>query len=170
MSIAIVWAFIICWKLTLVGLASGPCMYAFTGAFEAVSGRWERKLNEMFDTTSDIFAEIFSNIKGVRALTLENYFKEKHTRATVKAYNIGMRRAFCTSVFFGLSDSTNSFVTALILFYGAVIVASEDWSVESILQVITLLLYLPNPLPIRLNSSPSPTLPNQLSKSSTASL
>jgi ATP-binding cassette subfamily B (MDR/TAP) protein 1 len=141
MSIAIVWAFIVCWKLTLVGLASGPCMYAFTRAFEVVSGKWEKKLYEMSDTTEDIFAETFSNIKVVRALTLESYFKQKHTVAVRKAYNVGMRRAGYTSIFFGLSDSTNSFVTALILYYGAVIAASGDWSIGSILQVITLLLF-----------------------------
>jgi len=141
MSIAIVWAFIVCWKLTLVGLASGPCMYAFTRAFEAVSGKWEKRLNEISDVTGDIFSETFSNIKVVRALTLESYFKQKHTQATTKAYNIGMRRAACTGFFFGMSDSTNSFVTALILYYGAAIAASGDWSAESILQVITLLLF-----------------------------
>jgi ATP-binding cassette, subfamily B (MDR/TAP), member 1 len=141
MSIAIVWAFIVCWKLTLVGLASGPCMYAFTRAFEAVSGKWEKRLNDMSDAIGDIFAEAFSDIKVVRALTLENYFKEKHTQAITNAYNTGMHRAAYTSIFFGLSDSTNSFVTALILYYGAFIAASGDWSVESILQVITLLLF-----------------------------
>lgn len=141
MSIAIVWAFIICWKLTLVGLASGPCMYAFTRAFEAVSGKWEKRLNEMSQITADIFAETFSNIKVVRALTLERYFKQKHTQATSKAYRVGVRRASYTSLFFGISDSTNTFVTALILYYGAVIAASGGWSVESILQVITLLLF-----------------------------
>ena len=141
MSIAIIWAFLVCWKLTLVGLASGPCMYAFTRAFEAVSGRWEKKLNEMSDAIGDVFVETFSNIKVVRALTLESYFKQKHTQATAKAYRVGMHRAAYTSIFFGMSDSTNSFVTALILYYGAVIAASGDWSVESILQVITLLLF-----------------------------
>lgn len=141
MSIAITWALIMCWKLTLVGLASGPCMYAFTRAFEAVSGRWEKKLDEICDATGDIFAETFSNIKIVRVLTLENYFKQKHTRATTNGYNIGMRRAAYTGLFFGMSDSTNSLVTALILYYGAVIAASGDWNIESILQVITLLLF-----------------------------
>ena len=141
MSIAIIWAFIVCWKVTFVGLASVPCVYAFTRAFETVSGRWEKKLNEMSDATGNIFAETFSNIKVVRALTLEGYFRQKHTHTTTKAYSIGMRRAACTSLFFGMSDSTNSFITALILYYGAVIAASGDWSVESILQVITLLLF-----------------------------
>jgi ATP-binding cassette, subfamily B (MDR/TAP), member 1 len=141
MSIAIVWAFILCWKLTLVGLASGSCMYAFTRAFEAVSGKWEKRLNGMSDATGDIFLETFTNIKVVRALTLESYFKQKHAQATTKAYNIGMRRAAYTGLFFGMSDSTNSFVTALILYYGAAIAASGDWSAESVLQVITLLLF-----------------------------
>lgn len=141
MSIAIVWAFIVCWKLTLIGLAGGPCMYAFTRAFEAVSVRWEKRLNEMADGTASVFTETFSNIKVVRALTLENYLKEKHSRATMKAYNVGMSRAAYTGLFFGMSDSTSSLVTALILYYGAVVAASGAWSIDSILQVITLLLF-----------------------------
>lgn len=141
MSIAIVWAFIVCWKLTFVGLASAPFMYAFTRAFESVSGKWEKRLNEMSEQTASIFNETFSNIRVVRALTLENYFKQKHTDASNKAYNVGMHRAAYTGLFFGMSDSTNSFVTALILYYGAVIASSGAWSVESILLVITLLLF-----------------------------
>ena len=42
-TIGVIWAFIMCWKLTAVSLASVPVIYAITRAFEAVSGSLERK-------------------------------------------------------------------------------------------------------------------------------
>ena len=40
MGLAIFWSLVLCWKLTLVGLASAPYLYGVTRAFEAISGKW----------------------------------------------------------------------------------------------------------------------------------
>ena len=111
MLMAIVWSLAICWRLTLVGLASGPFLYAVTRSFEAVSGKWESKSNDASEDASAIFTETFGNIKVVRALTLEGYFHKKYAKATNRAMTVGLKRSAYSGFFFGLSDSGIIFVT-----------------------------------------------------------
>ena len=109
--IAVTWSLVVSWKLTLVGLSSGPFMYGVTRAFEAVSGKWERSSNDAGEVANSIFTETFGNIRTVRALTLERYFHDKYSRATERAKTIGLKRSIYSGLFFGLSDSGIIFVT-----------------------------------------------------------
>lgn len=111
MLMAVIWSLALSWKLTLVGLASAPLLYALTREFEAVSGKWEGKSNDAGEVASSIFTETFINIRTVRALTLEGYFHKKYAKATDKAIKVGLRRSALSGLFFGLSDSGIIFVT-----------------------------------------------------------
>ena len=111
MIIAITWSFIASWKLTLVGLSTAPAVWAVTRGFETVNGKWEAKSNEAGEAAASIFAETFSNIGTVRALTLEAYFHKKHIDATEKVYKVGLARAAYSGFFFGISDSIVFFIT-----------------------------------------------------------
>ena len=111
MLMAIIWSLALCWKLTLVGLASGPFLYAVTRSFEATSGKWESKSNDAGEDASAIFTETFGNIRVVRALTLEGYFHKKYAKATNRAMTVGLKRSAYSGFFFGLSDSGIIFVT-----------------------------------------------------------
>lgn len=111
MVIAVTWSLVVSWKLTLVGLASGPFMYGVTRSFEAVSGKWEGRSNDAGEVANSIFNEALGNIRTVRALTLERHFRDKYTRATERAKAVGLKRAVYSGFFFGLSDSGIIFVT-----------------------------------------------------------
>lgn len=141
MCLAIVWSLALCWKLTLVGLASAPFLYGVTRAFETISGKWESKSNDAGEAVSSIFTETFANIRVVRALTLEGYFHKKYAKATFRAFVVGLKRSAVSGFFFGLSDCGIIFVTALIFYYGAVLASSGHYSIEDLLTVFTMLLF-----------------------------
>ncbi|TKA77577.1 hypothetical protein B0A49_02831 [Cryomyces minteri] len=140
MTIAITWAMISQWKLTLVGLSIAPYVCSVTKAFGAVSGKWEARSNDASAAASAIFTETFTSIKTVRSLTLEKYFHDKYFQATQTALKTGFQRAAYSGFFFGLSDSSMSFASALIFYYGAVL-AGSGTPTASILQVFTMLLF-----------------------------
>ncbi|KAI9816023.1 MAG: hypothetical protein M1827_002015 [Pycnora praestabilis] len=140
-SIAVIWSFAVCWKLTFVGIASGPFMYGITRGFEAASGKWEGKSNDAAEVAGSIFTETFTSIRTVRALTLEGYFRRKYGKATQNALKVGLMRSAYSGLFFGLSDSGIIFVTALIFWYGAVLACSNHFSTEDIITVFTMLLF-----------------------------
>ncbi|QSZ31249.1 hypothetical protein DSL72_000812 [Monilinia vaccinii-corymbosi] len=139
--ISIIWAFVNTWKLTLVSMACGPVIYAFTKLFNRVSGKWENKCNYASETTASIFSETFSNIKVVRAFTLETYFRTKHTRATKDLYKVGRIRANYSGMLWGLTDAMSFFTSATIFYYATVLITKNEISVSTALQTVNLLIF-----------------------------
>ncbi|KAB8302969.1 hypothetical protein EYC80_006282 [Monilinia laxa] len=139
--ISLIWAFVNTWKLTLVSMACGPVIYAFTKLFNRVSGKWENKCNYASEMTTSIFSETFSNIKVVRAFTLEAYFQEKHTKATQELYKVGRTRANYSGMLWGLTDAMTFFTTATIFYYATVLITKNEISVSTALQTVNLLLF-----------------------------
>ena len=138
--IAIIWAFVVDWKLTLVALASAPVMYAVTRLFHWSSAKWDGKSDRACEVTSSIFFETFSNIRVVRALTLESYFDRKHRKAITEGYKIGKIRAAVSGCMFGLTDSLIYYIVALAYYYGAHLISSGEATVTRIFIVANLLL------------------------------
>jgi ATP-binding cassette subfamily B (MDR/TAP) protein 1 len=112
-TIATIWSFIICWKLTIVALASAPAMYLIMRAFEYVSGQWESRSNDAAEVAEAIFTETFSSIRTVRALTLEGYFRTKHGSAAGRVLAVGLKRSAYSGLFYGVSESGILFITGM---------------------------------------------------------
>ncbi|PTD09744.1 Mating factor M secretion protein mam1 [Fusarium culmorum] len=139
---AIVWALVISWKLTLVTLAPLPVVMGAVKGYTIISGKWEARCNEGAEEASAALTEIFLNIRVVRALTLENYMSEKYLRAVTHTLGLGKKRAGRTSAFFGLYQSVNYPLTALVFYYGTVLLASEKAiTPTSVVAVVNLLLF-----------------------------
>ena len=141
MTISFIWALVTCWKLTLVTFSAAPVLYGLTKAFDSVSSYYESKTNDAAEVIGSIFTETFSDIRTLRSLTLESHFHLKYTLATSACFNIGLRRAFFSGLFFGLSDSAINFITALIFYFGANLARHHSYSTQSILQAFSLLTF-----------------------------
>ncbi|KAK5460883.1 ATP-dependent permease [Exophiala xenobiotica] len=141
MTVGIVWSFATCWKMTLVSLAAAPFLFAVTKTFDAVSSRWTSRTNSARAEISGVFVETFSDIRTIRALTLESYFHGKYSRAVKAAFSIGTRRAIYSGVCFGLSESAIMLFTPMIFWYGRHLARGREWSVKDILTVFALLLF-----------------------------
>ena len=138
---AVIWSLATCWKLTLVLIACSPALYAIANVMKVVSSTWDTWCVHAAETAGSIFTETLTNIKTVRSLTLEDHFRRKHSKACQTTLNLGIQRALCCGIIFGLSEATLMFLTALIFHYGAVLVASRQWPLEDVFQVFTLLLF-----------------------------
>ena len=140
MAITLVWSLISCWKLTLVALAIAPIMCVITTSYKAISGKWEGYSNDGDEKVGAILHETFTNIRTVRSLTLEESFHKKYIDATTNALKIGLKRAFYSAIFFGLTDSAILFATAFLFWYGAILVSSGDFNTTHVVQTFALLL------------------------------
>ncbi|KAK4953488.1 ATP-dependent permease, partial [Elasticomyces elasticus] len=141
MVTAIVWAMVTSWKLTLLSLVVAPYIFVVTKAFAAVSGKWETASNNAGEAATAIFTETFTNIKTVRALTLERVFEEKYNEATLNALKIGIKRSLYVGLFFGLADSADSFATAIIFYFAAMLSKQGGITIAKILETFTMLLF-----------------------------
>ncbi|THW48274.1 putative ABC transporter [Aureobasidium pullulans] len=137
--VALVWALTSQWKLTLIAIALGPYVWFVTKSFSTVSGNWEGKSNDAAEAAGSIFTETFTNIKTVRALTLETHFRQKYFCATKSALQIGFRRSLYAGFFYGLSDSSGVFVMALMLYAGAKLI-NDGADVAKIVEVFVQLI------------------------------
>jgi ATP-binding cassette subfamily B (MDR/TAP) protein 1 len=138
--ITVIWSLASQWKMTLIALAICPYIYGTLRVFASVSEKWENRCNDAAEDAGAIFDETFTNIKTVRALTLEPYFLEKYIQTTKRALNMGLQRAMYCGLLYGLSDSSSELSTAMIFYVGAVIVKSGA-SVTSVVMVFTLLIF-----------------------------
>ncbi|KAK4187799.1 putative ABC transporter expressed in the mitochondrial inner membrane [Podospora australis] len=138
---SLTWALATKWDLTLVALSGLPVAVGASRGNALMSDKWESIANNAATATSAIFSETFSNIKVVRALTLEKYFAEKHERSAHATYLLGYKRAGFVAIFYGLYQSFAFFVTALVFYYGAKLLSEGQTTVTDVLKVINLVLF-----------------------------
>ncbi|KAL2261151.1 hypothetical protein VTK26DRAFT_4625 [Humicola hyalothermophila] len=138
---SVLWALSIRWDLTLVTLTGVPVTLAATRLNGFFSDKWEAICDKVAAATDAIFGETLTNIKVVRALTLERYFTSKHVRSTAATYRLGVKRAGFVGFFYGLNQSVAYFLTALVFYYGSKILSERLTTVTDVLRVINLLLF-----------------------------
>jgi ATP-binding cassette subfamily B (MDR/TAP) protein 1 len=137
----VIWALAISWKLTLVGLASGPFLIAATKGYSAVSNKWEIRCNKAAEETNAIVTETFTNIRVVRALTLEAFFNQKHEKSAQNTFRLGIKKAGYTAALFACWQSMFWFLMALIFWFATVLLTlNREITVQAILQVVNLLV------------------------------
>ncbi|KAM6485168.1 ABC-transporter [Trichoderma sp. SZMC 28011] len=141
-TISIIWALSISWKLTLVALSPLPLIIGAVKGYTVLSGKWETKCNQGATDSGAILNETFVNIRVVRALMLEKYFSTKYQKLISHTLNLGIKRAGYTCGLFGLYQSMNYPMTALVFYYATLLLAKGDGvTTTQVLQVINLLLF-----------------------------
>jgi ATP-binding cassette subfamily B (MDR/TAP) protein 1 len=139
-TMAVTWSLVSCWKLTLVLIACTPILFVVTSGLSAVSGAMEKDSTNSSEYAGSIFTETFTNIKTVRCLTLESYFRNKHRNAAADVLKAGVPKGIYVGAFYGLSQSVLLFIIALVFHYGGILLSSHQFGLGDILQVFTLLL------------------------------
>ncbi|KAI8623231.1 P-loop containing nucleoside triphosphate hydrolase protein [Xylariaceae sp. FL1651] len=138
---SMIWALAISWKLTLVSLASGPFLICATKGYSSVSNTWELRCNKAAEETSAIVTETFTNIRVIRTLTLESFFSRKHDKSAQNTFKLGIEKACYTAALYACWQSMFWFMMAFIFWYATVLLAiNEEITVQSILQVVNLLV------------------------------
>jgi ATP-binding cassette subfamily B (MDR/TAP) protein 1 len=138
---SIIWAIIIRWDLALVVLAGLPPAVLAARWNSKISDKWESICNTAAEKTSSVFTEAFSNIRVVRALTLERYFACKHEKSARETYRLGKRRAVYAGFFYGFYQSIPFFITSLVFWYGTKLICDGKLTVTDQMKVINLLLF-----------------------------
>lgn len=135
------WALVISWKLTLVSLASAPVLAVATKAFAVVSQKWDTRCERAVEDIGAVSSETFNNVRVVKALTLENFFSEKHDRLILAAFELGIKKASWTATLFACWQSALWFTMALIFWYATVLLSRDgEITAQAVLQVVNLLV------------------------------
>lgn len=155
---SVIWAVAISWKLTLVSLASGPFLFAATNRYSHVTNKWESRCNKAAEETSAILDETFTNIRVIRALTLEGFFSRKYDKSAQSTLELGIQKSVYTAALYACWQSMFWFLLALIFWYATRLLAvNEEITVQAILQVVNLLVLGLSTASNTLNSVPAIT-------------
>ncbi|KAI0106799.1 P-loop containing nucleoside triphosphate hydrolase protein [Daldinia grandis] len=137
----VAWALLISWRLTLVSLASAPVFVAATQGHSLVSQKWENKCLKAADDISAILTETFINVRVVRALTLEQFFSNKHNKSIRRAFELGADKSVWTAIPYAFSQSIIWFIFALTFWYAIeLLTTNRELTIPAILQVVNLLV------------------------------
>ncbi|KAL6876885.1 ABC-transporter [Trichoderma novae-zelandiae] len=141
-TVSVIWALTVSWKLTLVALSPLPLIVGAVKGYAVLSEKWETRCNQGATDAGALLNETFVNIRVVRALMLEKYLSAKYQKLTTHLLGLGKRRAGYTCGLFGLYESMSFPLTALVFYYGTVLLIQSDGvTLTQVLQVINLLLF-----------------------------
>lgn len=140
-TVSVVWAIVISWKLALVTLAAAPVLMAATKGFALVSCKCDMRCNEAALQTHGILTEAVTKIKTVKALTMERFVRREFNQSASRTLRLGVRKAVVMSVLFACWQSVLWFTMALIFYYATVLLAvNREITVDAALQVVNLLV------------------------------
>lgn len=141
LTMAMVWSFAICWRLAFVAFTVMPVCWLLMRQFQIRSSGFESQSNDAGEVIAIKLSEAVIYNRTVKTLTLETFFRERHLRASNHALLIGVRKALYSGFFFGISEAAFSFASCLIYFYGSILVASHQCSIEDVITVFTQLIF-----------------------------
>ncbi|CED83054.1 Multidrug/pheromone exporter, ABC superfamily [Phaffia rhodozyma] len=140
-GMGIIWAAIVGWKLTLVGVAVIPVLLVSVGVQFKLLNRIELRNKRTREEIAKIFYETVSNIRAIRAMSLESIFIEKFNIALENAYTTGLKGAWIQGVGNGLMNGLVYFVEALLFYVIAVFMCDGSYTYATALRVFSLVVF-----------------------------
>ncbi|EST09396.2 ABC transporter-like protein [Kalmanozyma brasiliensis GHG001] len=140
-TLGIVWAMVVGWKLTLAGVAFGPVFLAATFLQSRVIGHYEARNKLKREIVSARFHDMVSHIRAIRTMALEGVFATAYGAAVDDAQRCGMRSAVFAGFGHGLSEALTYIAEALIFYVGARLIVSGEYDFGQMMQVFNLIIF-----------------------------
>ncbi|ETS62367.1 hypothetical protein PaG_03452 [Moesziomyces aphidis] len=140
-TLGIVWALVVGWKLTLAGVAFGPVFLAATFCQSRVISVYEARNKLKREAVSERLHAALSHIRAIRAMGLESVFAQLHQGALDDAQRCGMQASVFSGFGHGLSDALTYIAEALIFFVGAKLIVSGEYDFARMMQVFNLIIF-----------------------------
>ena len=152
LALGIVWALVVGWELTLVGLALTPIIFFTTKAYVAICEKFSKNVARQVEKSTMVLHEATKNIKAVVGLGLQDYFKSKFSIEVGAARAAASRRVFWIGAAFGVLEGVAYFskgfwtlnvklMLALIFWYGARLVSEGKYNVLQMLTIFTIIIF-----------------------------
>ncbi|PVH16528.1 uncharacterized protein CXQ87_004822 [Candidozyma duobushaemuli] len=139
--LGLIWSIVSGWKLALVGTAFVPLILLVTVSYGLFLSKFETRYKDKVGEVEKFNHNAVSGVKTVKAFGVENDFQAGLKTKLSELSSVAKLRACITGLGFALSEMCVSIATGAILYYGLYLVASMEYSYESMLQVLTLLTF-----------------------------
>ena len=104
LSIGLIWAFVLGWQLTLVGIAIGPVFGTATALQGRLVAKFEHRNKRCREEVNKKYYDSVANVRAIRGMHLEGVFKEDFERSLEKAVKNGINGAFVDGMGYGVAN------------------------------------------------------------------
>ena len=104
LGIGIIWALVLGWQLSLVGLAIVPVFGSATAIQGRLVAKFEHRNKRCREEVNKKYYDAVANIRAIRGMHLEGAFKEDFERSLDKAVKSGINGAFVDGLGYGVAN------------------------------------------------------------------
>ncbi|OAV90421.1 hypothetical protein PTTG_07595 [Puccinia triticina 1-1 BBBD Race 1] len=140
-TLTFVWALVIGWQLTLVGLSLAPVFFFIVGGSGKLSSKFELLNKILREQVANQFHLTISNTKAIRAMSLEPLMRERFIESSIKSRKMFIRSAPLHGISSGLNIAMTYLADGLLFYVGAVLVIKGLYTFEKLLQVFSLIIF-----------------------------
>ena len=115
LAFGVIWALVVGWELTLIGLALTPIIFFSTKAYVAICEKFSRNVARQVERSSSVLHDATKNIKAVVGLGLEKYFEEKYNKEVVAARSVATQKVFWIGAAFGVLEGMSYFSRGILV-------------------------------------------------------
>ncbi|OAA45883.1 a-Factor sex pheromone exporter [Beauveria brongniartii RCEF 3172] len=138
---SVVWALVLSWRMSLVALSPLPLVVVALHAYTVQGRAWETRCSNVAEQTGRILGEALAHGRTVVHYGLETHFAGKYAYETTQCLSLGFKRALYTCPLFGFYQAFSYGMTSLLFYYGMRLMTRDVASMDSVLQVLNLLLF-----------------------------
>ncbi|KAK9448358.1 P-loop containing nucleoside triphosphate hydrolase protein [Limtongia smithiae] len=141
LSVAVIWAMVVGWELTLVGLAMIPIV-AGCGQLSSLNASFWTKLYAKQNAAFGALAyEVATKLRTVQVLSLEHHFTKTLRALSASSRRLGYRRGICAGIVTGLNDCVENMIQVILLYTGSSFLTRDSYTLTQVLTVFTLLVF-----------------------------
>lgn len=140
-GLGIVWALVVGWQMTLIGISIVPVVGAMYAFAEGAVQRAEERNKGRREAVAKTFFETLANVRGIRGMALEDCFRERFAREATECRSSGFHSALVVSIAQATNAGLPLCAQALLLFVAATFIGNGTMTYPASLQVLTLVLF-----------------------------
>ncbi len=104
LGIGLIWAMVLGWQLSLIGLAIGPVFGVATAIQGRLVAKFEHRNKRCREEVNKKYYDAVANIRAIRGMHLEGVFKEDFERSLDRAVKSGINGAFVDGLGYGVAN------------------------------------------------------------------
>lgn len=140
-STGLIWALVVGWQLTLVGLALAPIYIGLSALQNRYSGRFTRKNKEKREDVNKKYYDTVANVRAIRFMGFDSIFRDQFSRSLESAMRTGTSGAFVDGMGYGIINSLIYLAQGLIYFVGARFMVMGIYSFLQMIEVLNLVAF-----------------------------
>ncbi|KAL2912416.1 hypothetical protein HK105_208119 [Polyrhizophydium stewartii] len=118
------------WKLALVSLVGYPLLIGVGYFRSSVLKFYAEKSKKAYERSAQVACEAVAAVRTVQSLTRESQLHVQYLDMLKQPMRDGVKNAYLNTLLYGLTQSINFFVTALVFWYGGRLMAYEGYTVK----------------------------------------